>query len=273
MTDARRSPSPPGAARIAVRTRPLLDVFDLAVRFVAVHGWAYARIAALVLPPGVALTWLASTWGTWWLGWAVGAFAATIAQTPFTIYASRVVFEDEVRVRSVLAASLRQLPKMVLARSVHYACVALGALLFLVPAGWVGATMLYLGEALALERSGVIGAMSRTQRLAAAAFGDTMLGLLLLVVLHASAALLGDVAGRSLLEGLLQSAAPASGFSSGGSLLAAIGFWAFVPYAATVKFLLYLNVRTRAEGWDVQTRFAALARRAEADAEAREAAE
>ena len=48
---------------------------------------------------------------------------------------------------------------------------------------------------------------------------------------------------------------------------------AFVPYAATVKFLLYLNVRTRAEGWDVQTRFAALARRAEADAEAREAAE
>ena len=75
------------------------------------------------------------------------------------------------------------------------------------------------------------------------------------------------MAGRSLLEGLLQSAAPSSGLGSGGSLLAAIGFWVFVPYAATVKFLLYLNVRTRTEGWDVQTRFAALARRAEADAE------
>ena len=31
---------------------------------------------------------------------------------------------------------------------------------------------------------------------------------------------------------------------------------------ATARFFLYLNVRTRAEGWDIQTRFAALAARA-----------
>ena len=34
---------------------------------------------------------------------------------------------------------------------------------------------------------------------------------------------------------------------------------------ATTRFFVYLDVRTRAEGWDIQTRFAALARR---DAEA-----
>ena len=35
-----------------------------------------------------------------------------------------------------------------------------------------------------------------------------------------------------------------------------------VPFAATCRFLLYINARTRTEGWDVQTRFAAIAARA-----------
>ncbi|CAN5747553.1 hypothetical protein BH11MYX4_BH11MYX4_30880 [soil metagenome] len=34
-----------------------------------------------------------------------------------------------------------------------------------------------------------------------------------------------------------------------------------IPYVATARFFIYLNVRTRVEGWDVQTRFAALAAR------------
>jgi hypothetical protein len=44
-----------------------------------------------------------------------------------------------------------------------------------------------------------------------------------------------------------------------------LGLFAQVPYLATARFFLYLNVRTRAEGWDIQTRFAAIAARAAAD--------
>jgi hypothetical protein len=36
----------------------------------------------------------------------------------------------------------------------------------------------------------------------------------------------------------------------------------FIPYVATARFLAYLDLRTRSEGWDIQTRFAAIALRA-----------
>jgi hypothetical protein len=255
--------SPPGAARIAVRTRPLLDVFDLAVRFVAVHAWAYAKIAVFVLPPCAVATWMAGTWGNWWIGWTVAAFLATLAYTPFTLYASRVVFEEGVTVKSVLGQSAAALPKLVGARLLQFLCLGAGLAFFLVPVAWVGATLLYLGEALVLERAKIGQAMSRTQRLSSAAFGDAVLGLGLLFALFAIAALLGDVGGRAIIGELVQATAPEPMWKEGGSLLSVLGFWLFVPFAATVKFLLYLNVRTRSEGWDVQTRFAAIARRSE----------
>lgn len=76
-----------------------------------------------------------------------------------------------------------------------------------------------------------------------------------------------------MLAELFQFQPPASMFTQGGSVLAVLGWFAIIPYAATARFFVYLNVRTRVEGWDVQTRFAALAMRAETDAlEARRAA-
>jgi hypothetical protein len=70
-----------------------------------------------------------------------------------------------------------------------------------------------------------------------------------------------------VLEDLLEIKAPASLFVAGGSALGLLSFWAFVPFGATCRFLLYINVRTRTEGWDVQTRFAAIAAQAASDAE------
>ena len=79
------------------------------------------------------------------------------------------------------------------------------------------------------------------------------------------AVFLGDTVARSLLEDILEIPAPPSIFQAKGSVLALASFWIFVPFAATCRFLLYINGRTRTEGWDVQTRFAAIAARALAD--------
>ena len=77
---------------------------------------------------------------------------------------------------------------------------------------------------------------------------------------------LGDVVGRAIVADLLAFDPPAAAWESGmGSAFAAAGFWAFLPYAATARLFFYLNVRTRAEGWDVQTRFSAIAGRARGD--------
>ena len=55
-------------ARVTLRERPLLDVFDLALRFCTVHARAYAKMSLAVLVPAFALSWAVAHEGGWWLG-------------------------------------------------------------------------------------------------------------------------------------------------------------------------------------------------------------
>ena len=77
--------------------------------------------------------------------------------------------------------------------------------------------------------------------------------------------MLADVAGREILKSVLEMKPPPSMFREGGSWLALLGWWATLPLLQTARFFVYLDVRTRTEGWDIQTRFAAIAARAEAE--------
>jgi hypothetical protein len=53
------------------------------------------------------------------------------------------------------------------------------------------------------------------------------------------------------------------------SPFALAGLMLSYPYAATARFLLYVDARTRSDGWDIQLRFMAIAL---ADGERRDAA-
>jgi hypothetical protein len=117
---------------------------------------------------------------------------------------------------------------------------------------------------IALERSSFGNAFSRMYRLCAAQTGELVMALLFLSALAILATFFGDVVGRAIIEDLLQIQGPAPIWAEHGSPLAAAAFWLFVPFGATCRFLLYLNGRTRTEGWDVQTRFAAIAARTDA---------
>jgi hypothetical protein len=44
----------------------------------------------------------------------------------------------------------------------------------------------------------------------------------------------------------------------GGSYLAIAGYFISVPWAAAGRFLVYVDDRTRQDGWDVQVRLMAL---------------
>jgi hypothetical protein len=102
--------------------------------------------------------------------------------------------------------------------------------------------------------------VSRGQRLATGWFGDVVLAMLFTWLLYALAILLGDAGGRAILEELLQIRVP-SGEDAPGPPLGLFGFWLALPVLTTARFFVYLNLRTRREGWDIQTRFAALAAR------------
>lgn len=254
-------------SRIVLRDRKAHDVLDLALRFLVEHRVPFAKVALIVLPPGIALTYVTGRELGWFWGWLLAIFLGLLAQAPFTQLASRLVFEEQVRARDVLRSTFARLPFLAFVRTVQLCVLAVATCFFIVPAFLVGGYTLFLGEVILLERVGAGLAIDRLQRLVTGSAGDAMLGILLLSVLHVIATVLGDVAGRAILEDLLSWKAPPSAWDSGGgSVLAAAGFWLFLPYAAIARFLLYLNVRTRAEGWDVQTRFSAIAQRADTDA-------
>ena len=52
-------------------------------------------------------------------------------------------------------------------------------------------------------------------------------------------------------------------FVEGGSAYALLGFFLSVPVVSAARFLQYIDVRTRKEGWDIQLRFTAIAAEAE----------
>jgi hypothetical protein len=246
-------------ARVAFRDRPIVDVLDLAVRFIVSHARLYAVVSVFVVVPFLLLSLAAAKAWDWMTGWVFAICLGTIAQTAFTILASRLVFEEDVRARDVIKDSLRRMPAMSVARVVVVVAAAVGGTLCVVPAFWVVTALFFITEVMLLERAPLGTALTRSQKLASASTGGVVIAVLLLTLLLGTAVTLTDVAGRTVIEEVLQFRGPAPFWTDGGSVLAFVGFFVVMPYAATARFFTYLNVRTRAEGWDIQTRFAAIA--------------
>jgi hypothetical protein len=255
--------------RVVLRERRLLDVLDLAVRFLVSHAAPYAVVSAFVLvPAGVITVMIAAHAG---FGWALAAalVLSALAEVPFTLLGSRLVFESDVSYGPVFRNSLRRAPVVLLTRSLAFVAAAIGATMFLLPGVWISITFLYLTEVVALEGAGVSPAMTRAQRMLTGRFGDALLAWMALGGIHLGATWVGDRALAIVLGELFQITPPAPLGEPDGGVLGLVAFWLAVPYVATARLFSYIDLRTRTEGWDVQVRFGALAQR---DAQ-REAAE
>ena len=241
-------------ARVVLRDRSVFDVLDLAIRFLVEHGRAYAKCALVVLPPAYLATYLSARFLGWGWAWTFAFVLGPFVCAPFTSLASRLLFDEAARVRDVLRASIAALPRLVALRIFEGVLTAT-----IVGAFWGVPVCFFANEVVVLERASVGRAIARLQRLLG---GDVILAVLFLTALHIVVTFAGDAVGRGVLEDLLEVTAPPSMWSTNGSGLGLAAYWLFMPYLATARFLLYINVRTRTEGWDVQTRFAALAARA-----------
>lgn len=248
-------------ARVALRERSFLEILDLTVRFLVRNGLPFAKIAAVVVLPGWALSWwLATQVGYRW-AWPVAFLVSLLAQVPFTVLASRLMFEGRVKARAVLAEALRRSFAVGVARALQVTSMMLAATFFVLPVFWLGSVFLFVSEVLVLERATVGTALRRAPRLVGPMSGEALLVVLGLFVLHVAAVVVADQAGSAFLETGLEVKVSGSLLEGGGSPLALLGLWLFVPFVAAARFLAYVNFRTQGEGWDVQTRFAALAQR------------
>jgi hypothetical protein len=250
-------------ARVAFRDRPFIDVMDLAVRFLIVHVRLYAKVAMFVLVPCVAIT-LAGAWLDGWLtAWVLAFLLSFAAQVPFTVLASRLVFQESVSARAVVASGLRDVPRVLAMRTLWAVLITVGLGLLVAGALYPGAVLLFVDEVMILERSSVAAALGRSQRITSSSMSDAIVGVLMVAIVPAVAVLLADFGGRTFIGEVLQFREPAPLLSEGGSVLGILGWFGVLPYVTTARFFSYLNMRTRAEGWDIQTRFAALSARAD----------
>jgi hypothetical protein len=248
-------------ARVVLRDRTVLDVVDLAVRFMVKHARAYAKVAAVQLVGPFALTWAIGARSGWGWAWLVAMLLAPLASRHFTVLASLALFEQDAGLRAVYRAARGATVRLLVVRLVELMALGAGITMVVLPSAWFLGLFAFTNEVVVLERAPIGASLGRLQRMLGGQSGEIITTALFVTALHILAVFLGDLVGRSVLEEVLQITPPPSMLDAHGSALGLAGFWAFVPFGATCRFLAYVNVRTRTEGWDVQTRFAAIASR------------
>lgn len=257
-----------GQVNITIRQRSVLESIDLSLPFSLRLGRrVYPRLALWTLLPA----WLCCVgigysfsvhWG--WL-WLIALVLSTLAQGVFTLAAGKLVFEESVTAREVLAEYSRKLPGYAFGLFVTRSLIALSALTFflLLPVVWI--RLAYVHEVMLLEGASLRSAWSRSAGIVKGQTGVAAQTLSCLVGITLAGVLCTELLGMAVVSYLLQLGSPfGSLFEDGGSVYALLGLFLSTPLVATARFLSYIDGRTRRDAWDVQVRFQRV--RAEAEA-------
>jgi len=245
------------AARVVLRQRSLADTLDLALPFCLANKRPLGMLALVVLGPLAALLAflrLAKHW-PWGSIWLLYLAAALLIEGAFTVALGELLFKPpaEVRVRTFVARFLRRLPAIVFAVVVRQVML-IGTIWILAPGS------IFVPEAMLLEGASFGRALTRSRALARNRIGSCVGIWLATGLLPVFGAIAMDVVCNALVGFVLQLGHPVGElFENGGSGFAVLGALLAVPLAAAVRFLGYVDLRTRKEGWDIQLRFVALA--------------
>jgi hypothetical protein len=245
------------AARVVLRQRSLADSLDLALPFCLANKRPLGVLALVVLGPIAALLAVLRLRAHWtWVGlWLLCAGLSLLVEGAFTVALGELLFKPpaETRVRTFVARTLRRLPALLFAHVVRGLMVTC-TLLILAP------TSIFVPEAMLLEGASFGRALARSRALARNRVGFCLGVWLAAVFLPVLGAMSVDLLGNAVTSFVLQLGYPTGElFSDGGSGFAVLGALLAVPLAAAARFLGYVDLRTRKEGWDIQLRFVALA--------------
>ncbi len=245
-------------AAIVIRPRSAASVCDLAFRFVfGLRPTLFAKLTALFILPGAALVGLLRYilgWD-WFPIWLCSFAYATVFQGMFTVAAGQLMFEREVELRGVLRDYRQHLWGHLLPALITRVVVVLTSLFFALGLLlWV--RYMYVHEAALLEGKSGTQATERAASFVSNHFGDAFTVLLLVCCVSGAFVVGFETLGRGVVEFLFMLPSLAEPITdTGGSPYALLGFFASVPFTATLRFLSYIDGRTRRDGWDIQVTF------------------
>jgi hypothetical protein len=261
-----------GASAIVLRPRTMAEILDLACRLsVSLAFGLYVRLWILILLPilaGCLALHYAMELG-WQEVWYVAITGAAIAQGIFTVSVGRLLFSEEVTVGQALRLFGRRFVSYLVMLFLSRSLLALAALPMFLGLPFVWPRLYFVHEASLLEGAGPAEAIRRSSRFVAGRGGPVLGVLLSILITQGSFVVVTELLCQGLMTEVLQLGKPFGAlFTDGGSPYALAGLMLSVPFGATARFLEYIDARTRADGWDVQLRFMAIASAAERHAEA-----
>lgn len=243
-----------GVCRMVLRPRGPLESLDLGVRLSRAWWRPTAALAAVSLLPA----WAGCAALAWAVGWHWAAALAPLAlgpllQPPFTLLFGRLLFAEDVSAAALRDALRERLGSWALAAGLGWG----GALFAALSCGTLTAPLalglLYVQECAVLERVAADRAIRRSMRLSGGHTANAVAGGLGSWLLTAWLAGTVEWSGQALLGPILQTewVVPQVMDAQCGPLLIA-GLLASHPVWALWRLLLYVDVRTRVEGWDLQ---------------------
>jgi hypothetical protein len=250
------------AARVVLRQRSLADVLDLALPFCVAGRRPLGAVALLVLGPVaglVAAARLVWHW-PWPVVWLLLLEACAVLDGAFTVVLGDLLFREprEIAPRASVRRFLGRAPTLA-AAVVGRQLALVGSSVLVVLPFLQGPATQFLPEALLLESATTRRAWTRSRALARNRGGFAFGLWLATLALPALGAIAGDQLGNAVTGVVFQLGQPTGDlFADGGSGFAVLGALLAVPVAAAARFLAYIDLRTRKEGWDIQLRFMAL---------------
>ena len=251
-------------SRIAIRQRAWLENLDLALHVTRQHAGPLALSALVGVAPFALLNgWLLRDWLSleaepeavvsfvWFYLWLMVA-ELPLATSLITLYLGLALFNQRPTARQIARDFARSLPQLILLQALLRGFLALPVitwlLLFIV---WP-----YLNEIILLERNplrsdhrGQISTTKRSSALHSATSGELLLQAL-------GSAMLGGLLTIALWLGLGFAIGIFAGSWSASqrqyTILLPIAAWTVASFFAVVRFLSYLDLRIRREGWEVE---------------------
>jgi len=257
--------------QITIRERGFLEILDLALHVLRSHWGPLSVALGLGVFPFALLNywwigdlvqqdvlWDESNEYLFTMGWLVVG-EIPLATAPLTLYLGQVTFHREIELRAMVRDYFRSLPQLIVLQGMVRALLTFLMVTLLFPyLSWP-----YLNEIILLERNplwgrkGKLTTMRRSRNLHGGSSGQMLgrwaisLGLAAILCTSLTFAL-ATVAG--ILRG--QGTAPHEAML----LWCPLAIWLVAGFFAVVRFLAYLDLRIRREGWEVE-----LSLRAEAE--------
>jgi hypothetical protein len=251
------------AARVVLRPRPLGDLLDLTVPFCLSNRRLLWRLGFSALLPALALCLyvrLGRGW-TWPSTWLLAVALGDLVEGLFTGAFGELLFQpsEATRAGAVWGRFARRLPTYLVSWLVARIILAVSLLLpVITPLAAVH--LLFVREVVLLEGAPVFGSIGRSYRFVQRQVGSCLGLLLALVTAPLAMVVACELLGDGIVDTVLQMGSPVGDlWKQGGSGYALVGFFLSVPVTAAARFLKYIDVRTRKEGWDIQLRFTVIA--------------